>query len=166
MRRTSIVCLAALALACAAQSQRPAKTAPVPAVLKKAVSCLVSAGYVREFSLKPLGLKEGDWAWVRYYVGSVPGMDPTPNEYYVAVYARGGRRGELLEALPNSRRGFEAVRNGYRLWRTGDRWSADEGQGGYVDYQAFGRLATRLAAQPRYWVHLVPGGQECAPQPE
>ncbi len=133
----------------------------VPKQLQKAIGCLVAAPFVQGYGLKPVKLKVGDWAWVRYHAGSIPGLPKTPGEFYVAVYSADGAHGELLLAIPNKRGGFDAVRNGYHLTKDGSHWTADEGSGGYVVYDAIGRFATHLAQQPRYHVHLVPGDSEC-----
>lgn len=164
MRMLAVLCSVVL-LTGVADRRPPAEGVPVPSALKKAIGCLVSAGYVRDYGLRPLGFKVGDWVWVRYHVGNVPEMGTTPHEFYIAIYARDGRRGELLEAIPNNRGGFEPVRNGYRLWRSDGKWMADEGQGGYQDYEAFGRLATNLAGQPRYRVQLIPDESGCNTEP-
>jgi hypothetical protein len=90
---------------------------PAPALLKKVIGCLFAADYVRKYELEPLGLKESDWVWVRYHVGSVPGMSPTPGEIYVVLYSSDSQKGVLLLALPNNAGGFEALRNAYQLTR-------------------------------------------------
>ncbi len=144
-----------------AQKVDSTPTKGVPKQLQKAIGCLVAAPFVQEYGLKPVKLKVGDWAWVRYHVGSIPGMSETPGEFYVAVYGKDGSQGELLLAVPNKRGGFDAVRNGYYLTKHGSHWTADGGSGGYMDYDAIGRFATRLAQQPRYHVQFVPGDSEC-----
>ncbi len=137
----------------------------VPKRLQEAIGCLVAAPFVQEYGLKPVKLKVGDWAWVRYHVGSIPGLSKTPGELYVAVYAADGTHGELLLAVPNKRGGFDAVRNGYYLTKHGSHWTADGGSGGYVVYDAIGRFAAHLAQQPRYHVQLVPGDSEQVARP-
>lgn len=144
-----------------AQKVDSTPTERVPKQLQKAVGCLVAAPFVQEYGLKPVKLKVGNWAWIRYHVGSIPGLPKTPGEFYVAVYSADGAHGELLLAIPNKRGGFDAVRNGYYLTKDGSHWTADEGSGGYVVYDAIGRFATHLAQQPRYHVQLVPGDSEC-----
>lgn len=133
----------------------------VPKQLQKAIGCLVAAPFVQEDGLKPMMLKVGDWASVRYHIGSIPGLSKTPGEFYVAVYAADGTHGELLLAVPNNQAGFDAVRNGYYLAKVEAHWTADGGNGGYRVYDAVGRFATALARRPLYRVHLIPGGSEC-----
>jgi len=113
-----------------------------------------------------VNLKIGDWAWVRYYVGSIRGVGQTPGEFYVAVYGADGVHGELLLAVPNNQGGFNAVRNGYYLTKDPSHWTADEGNGGYVMYDAMGRFATHLARRPLYHVHLIPGDSGCTSDSE
>lgn len=144
-----------------AQKAASAPTEGAPKRLRRAIGCLVAAPFVQEYGLTPVKLKVGDWAWVRYHVGSIPGLSKTPGEYYIAVYAPDGNHGELLLAVPNNRGGFDAVRNGYYLTKDGLHWTADQGSGGYAVYDAVGRFATHLARQPRYRVQLVPGDSEC-----
>jgi len=137
-----------------------------PKQLQKAIGCLVAAPFVQEYGLKPVKLKVGDWAWARYYVGSIPGISDTSGEFYIAVYAADGVHGELLLAIPNNRGGFDAVRNGYYLTKDGSHWTADEGNGGYMLYEAMGRFATHLARRPRYRLHLIPGDSGCTSDSE
>ena len=135
---------------------------PAPAPLKKVIGCLFAADYVRKYDLEPLGLKESDWVWVRYHVGSVPRTSPTPGEFYVVVYSSDSQKGVLLLALPNKAGGFEALRNAYQLSRDQGHWTADEGNGGYVVYEAMGHFVTELFRQTRYRVRLESGGSECS----
>lgn len=137
------------------------RKAVAPNQLIHVVGCLVAADFVQQYALKSLGLKVGDWAWIRYHHGSVPGMSATPDEYYVAIYSKDGNHGVLLLALPNSRRGFDAVSNSYKLTLHDSRWTADEGNGGYIVYETMGRFATELARQPRYRIQLLPGNSTC-----
>ncbi len=159
----SIVCLIALSLAPAALygRQRQDRRTAVPPRLTKAVGCLVAADYVRRYDLRWIGLKVGDIGWVRYRIGSIPGIGGTPGLWHVIVYSRDSQRGVLLLADPNRRGGFVAIRNGYRLTKRNSRWSASYGNGGFRDYEAIGRYVTALSRLPRYRVPLVPGGSEC-----
>jgi len=120
---------------------------------------------VQEYDLKSLRLKVGDWAWVRYRVGSIPEMGRTPRLFNVALYAANGTQGKLLFADPNPRGGFDAIMNAYTLTKHGSRWTADEGNGGYVDYEAIGRFVTHLAHQRRYRVRLLPRHSSCMSDP-
>lgn len=163
-----VLCLVLLIAVQFAIAQQVGRTSirNAPKQLQKAIQCLVAAPFVQEYGLKPLKLKVGDWAWARYYVGSIPGVGDTPREFYVAVYAADGVHGELLLADPNNQGGFYAVRNGYSLTKDGSHWTADEGNGGYELYEAMGRFATRLTLRPRYRVHLIPGDSGCTSDSE
>jgi len=138
-----------------------------PSILAKAIGCLVADKSVRLYGLDYLGLKVDDWAWARYTIGTIPGIEKTPRLVNVILYATDGNRGMLLFAYPNKHGSFDAVANGYRLekrkvkWIPGANWVAGYGNGGYVDYIAISRYATRLEQKPRYRVHLVPGGSNC-----
>ncbi|HTV55436.1 MAG TPA: hypothetical protein VMI06_11035 [Terriglobia bacterium] len=133
----------------------------VPPRLKGAVGCLVKADFVRQYDLNYLGLKVGDWAWVRYQVGSISGVGDTPGVFNIVVYSQDGKRGMLLFADPDQNGGFNAVLNAYRLRRHGSEWNADYGNGGYVMYEAIGKFITELSRSSRYRIQLVPGGNEC-----
>jgi hypothetical protein len=128
----------------------------VPPLLGRAVGCLVTTDYVRH-DLEQLGLKPGDSAWIRYHVGSIPGLTPTPGEYYVAVYTQDESRGWLLIADHRTNGSFVAIRNAYQLKREGARWTADEGNGGLATYKAMSKFAASLFQTPRYRVRLAPG---------
>lgn len=133
----------------------------VPPRLKGAVGCLVKADFVRRYDLNYLGLKVGDWTWVRYQVGSIPEIGDTPGVFNIVVYSPDGRNGMLLFADPDENGGFNAIMNAYRLHRHGSKWSADYGNGGYVMYEAVGKFVTELSHSSRYRIQLAPGGNEC-----
>jgi hypothetical protein len=130
-----------------------------------ALGCLVAREFIRH-DLQDLGLAPGRLAWVRYYIGSIPAMEPTPGEFYIAVYAEDGLRGWLLLSFRDQKGKFIAVRNAYRLTKAGSRWNADEGNGGLATYKAMGQFATKLEKSPRYRVKLEPCTQGCAPPSE
>jgi hypothetical protein len=156
------LCLLILSIApLGAARQGKAGTEAAPKRLQTAVGCLVAARFVQQDDLTYLGLKVGDWAWARYRIGSLPGMEPTPGLFNVVLYSADGRSGMLLFADPNKQGGFEVILNAYRLHKHGSRWSADYGNGGYVLYEAIGRDVTALSSRPRYRVRLSPGGSEC-----
>jgi hypothetical protein len=133
-----------------------------PERLQMAVSCLFSAKWMRDYFFSSFGgFKEGNWIWVRYQVGAIPGDVPVPGVYYVMVYSRDGRHGFLLETPPNSLGGFTATANDYTLEKTHGRWHVLEGEGGFRDYQVVERWVNHISGQPRYRVQLLPGGKEC-----
>lgn len=138
-----------------------AETEKVPPRLKGAVGCLAKATFVQQYDLSYLGLKVGDWAWVRYEVGSIPEVGGTPGVFNIVVYSPDGRKGMLLFADPDESGGFNAIMNAYHLHRHGSKWSADYGNGGYVMYQAIGKFVTELSHRPRYRIQLALGGNEC-----
>lgn len=133
----------------------------VPPRLKVAVGCLVKADFVRRYDLSYLGLRLGDWAWVRYRIGSIPEIGGTPGVFNIVAYSPDGRKGMLLFAEPRENGGFDAIVNAYRLHRHGSEWSADYGNGGYVMYEVIGKFVTELSHRPRYSIQLAPGGNEC-----
>ncbi|MGI0135014.1 MAG: hypothetical protein ACREBW_08675 [Candidatus Micrarchaeaceae archaeon] len=132
-----------------------------PKKLTEVVGCLVAADFVRKYDLSYLGFEVDDWAWARYSIGTIPGLEKTPKLVHVILYAANQHRGMLLLAYPNKRGSFDAILNAYRLERHGMKWIAGYGNGGYADYRAISKYVTRLEQQPRYRVHLVPGGPNC-----
>lgn len=133
----------------------------VPGRLKEAIGCLVAAKFIRKYGLKYVGLKVGEWAWVGYRIGSIPGIGGTPGVFNVMFYSSSRKRGILLFATPNDRKGFDAIYNGYHLHKHGSMWTADYGNGGFHLYENVSRFVTKLSKAPRYRVLLTPGGREC-----
>lgn len=131
-----------------------------PDSVTSALGCLVARDFIKE-DLEELKLAPGRSAWVRYYIGTIPGRAPTPGEFCIAVYSEDGLHGWLLLSF-RERGKFVAVRNGYRLTKVGSRWNADEGNGGLATYRAMGQFATKLEKSPRYRVKLVPRTAGCA----
>jgi hypothetical protein len=152
----SLLLLARAALA----AEEPKDTQPAPPSVTTALGCLVARDYIRDV-LSELKLGPGKPAWVRYYIGTIPGTGPTPGEFYIAVYSENGLHGWLLLAF-RERGKFVAVRNAYRLTKVGSRWNADEGNGGLGTYKAMGQFATKLEKSPRYRVKLTPRREGCA----
>jgi len=126
----------------------PLSAVVVPSRLRAALDCLLSKDYVMD-AMRELGLKPGDRAWVRYYVGSIPGGGETPGEYYIAVYSPDGNRAWLLIAFPDRQARFVPVNNGYRLRKIGRNWQADEGNGGLASYRTMSQFAGWLARHRR-----------------
>lgn len=133
----------------------------VPPRLKEAIGCLVAADFIRKYGLKYVGLKVGDWVWVRYRIGSIPGIGGTSGVFNIIFYSSSGKRGILLFAIPNHRKGFDAIYNGYHLHRHGSTWTAGYGNGGFHLYEDVSRFVTKLSRAPRYRILLKVGGQEC-----
>jgi len=136
-----------------------------PASVTEALGCLVARDYIKD-ALKDLKLAPGRLAWVRYYVGTVPGVEPTPGLFHIAVYSEDGRHGYLLLSFRDKQRKFVTVQDGYRLRKIGERWRADMGNGGTVVYRAIGQFAAKLEKSPRYRVRLEPRTLGCAPPDE
>lgn len=154
---TIVVLLSALSTGVAVRSaDSPAEERSAPLMVRKALGCLVTADYVQH-DLDQLGLKPDSSAWIRFHVGSIPGSEPTPGEYYIAVYTEDESRGWLLLTFRDDKGPFIPVRNGYQLKREGTRWTADEGNGGLATYKTMSAFATRLYKYHRYRVKLTPG---------
>lgn len=136
-----------------------------PGAVVAALGCLVATDFIGD-NLTELQLTRGSGAWIRYHIGSIPGTEPTPGEYYIAVYSMDGLRGWLFLADKDLHGRFVPVRNAYRVTKEGRQWRADEGNGGLGTYRAMSKFATRLAMTPRYRVKLVPRTQGCAPPDE
>lgn len=140
---------------------RPTNSVVVHKRLQMAVTCLFSAKWMRHYFFMSFGrFNEGDWVSARYYVGTIPGMGPTPGAYKILFYAKDGKHAFLLDAEPNGRGGFFASQNDYTL-KKNSRWRVIEGEGGDRDYEAIERLVSRMLRQPVYRVQLLTGGKEC-----
>ncbi|HWQ56734.1 MAG TPA: hypothetical protein VN442_23815 [Bryobacteraceae bacterium] len=134
-----------------------------PPGISRALGCLLNADFVRE-ALASIGLEEDSHATIRFHIGSVPGMQKTPDTRWIAVYSSDGRRGWLFLANPDANGSFIVVRNGYRLTKHALRWSAVEGNGGQATYAAIGRLAASLAQSEGYRIKLAVGRTACVVQ--
>jgi len=124
--------------------------------IQSVVGCLVTEDFVIH-DLEQIGRKPGDQAGGRFHVGSIPGMMPTPGEYYIAVYDKDESHGWLLMAFRDGKNSLVPVRYGYRLTKNGSQWTADEGNGGLATYRAMSRFATTLFESPSYHLNLSPG---------
>jgi hypothetical protein len=142
-------------------AEEPKEVQSPPPSVRAALGCLVARDYI-EPALEDLKLRPGRLAWVRYYVGTVPGVEPTPGLYHIAVYSEDGRRGYMLLSFRDRRGKFVAVQDGYRLRKVGSHWNADMGNGGLATYKAMGEFAAKLEKSPRYRVKLTPRREGCA----
>ena len=147
----------------AAAQQRPTGTSPHLAYLRvrRALSCLVSENAVVDV-LRDLRLKPGDTASIRYYVGTIPGSEPTPGELYIAVDAHGEQRAWLLIADPADHGRFLPIGNACRLRTLRHGWQADEGNGGLATYRTMSDFAARLIHQRSYRVQLAAHPEYCS----
>ena len=136
-------------------------TLTAPGSVTTALGCLVSRDYIRD-ALLDLKLAPGRFAWVRYYIGSIPGTGPTPDTFNIVVYSEDGLHGYLLFSFRDHKGRLVAVQDGYRLTKVGPHWNADMGNGGMWVYKAVGEFATKLEKSPRYRVKLVPRTEGCA----
>lgn len=149
-----------LIVGAAPAAEEPKETTSPPASITTALGCLVARDFIRA-DLEDLKLAPGRFAWIRSYIGTVPGTEPTPGEFYIAVYSEDGLHGWLLLSFREQGK-FVAVRNAYRLTKAGSRWNANEGNGGLATYKAMGLFVTKLEQSPRYRVKLAPRTQGCA----
>ena len=145
--------------------EEPKDMDSAPKSVATALGCLVARDYIRD-ALRDLKLAPGRSAWVRYYIGTVPGTGPTPGEFHIAVYSEDGLHGYLLLSFRGRHGKFVAVRNGYRLTKQGSHWNADKGNGGMWVYKAIGEFVTKLEKSPRYRVKLMSRTEGCAPPDE
>ena len=110
-----------------------------PDSVTTALGCLVARDFISP-ALEDLRLAPGKSAWIRYYVGTIPGTGPTPGEFHIAVYSEDGLHGYLLLSFRDPKGKFVAVRNGYRLTKVGSHWEADMGNGGMWCTRLWGNL--------------------------
>jgi hypothetical protein len=131
-----------------------------PRLVMSALDCVVSIDF-NQRDLAEIGLRPGDLAWLRFHIGSIPGMEPSPGEYQIFIYNNDQSRGLILLALPSRTGAMYPLRNGYRLTRLGVSWNADEGNGGLATYAAMSGFATKVFQSRRYRVRLKPTKQSC-----
>jgi hypothetical protein len=157
-----MILLSLLLLARAALSaEEPKDMQSPPASVTTALGCLVARDYIRD-ALVDLKLAPGKFAWVRYYIGTIPGMGPTPGTFHIAVYSEDGLHGYLLLSFRDRHGKFVAVQDGYRLTKVGSHWDADMGNGGMWVYKAIGEFVRKLEKSPRYRVKLASLREGCA----
>src|SRR5271157_1826439 len=82
-----------------------------PDSVTTALGCLVARDYIRP-ALLDLKLAPGRFAWIRYYIGTIPGIEPTPGAFNVAVYSEDALHGYLLLSFRDREGKFVAVRDG------------------------------------------------------
>jgi hypothetical protein len=157
-----MILLSLLLLARAAVSAEGPKDMQFPpASVTTALGCLVARDYIRD-ALTDLKLRPGRPAWVRYYIGTIPGTEPTPGVLNIAVYSEDDLHGYVLFSYRDEHGKFVAVQDGYRLRKAGSHWNADMGNGGLATYKAMGEFAAKLEKSPRYRVKLTPRREGCA----
>lgn len=132
-----------------------------PARVRNALACLLSQSD-NVALLRGLGLQLGETVSIRYYVGTIPGSEPTPGELYIAVYAHGEQRAWLLIADPADHGRFLPIGNAYRLRKLRHGWQADEGNGGLGTYRTMSEFAARLIHQRGYRVQLAEHPEYCS----
>jgi len=140
-------------------------TSSPPDSVTTALGCLVARDFIRP-ALEDLKLAPGRSPWVRYHIGTVPGVQPTPGEFQIVVYSEDGLHGYLFLSFRDGHGKFVAVQDGYRLTKVGSHWDADMGNGGMWVYKAVGEFVTKLEKSPRYRVKLAPRSEGCAPPDE
>lgn len=152
----------ALLLPLTANAQQAQPKAPIS--LKQALGCILTLP-VKQENIRELGLRLGSTASVRFFVGNVPGLGPTPTVWYILIPSPDQTRAWILIAdrRPDGKftpMGFDAD----RLRRHGGRWEVEEGFGGFHTYAKMSRFANWLErTQPPYHVRLKPNPRFCAP---
>lgn len=146
---------------CVAQEAVGKRTAAAPEALLKGIACLASQDWVED-DLRNLGLQDGKIIRVRFETGSIPGVSPeTPNNTNVLFLSPNGQRGWLLFFRQQQDGTVTAIRNGYRVRRTKEGWSASEGNGGIATYKAISSYAAGLSRRPKVWLTLRPPSAGC-----
>lgn len=112
--------------------------------MKSALGCLLSQTSNQDV-LRDLGLRLRDFATVRLYVGSIPGLQPSPGVYTLMLESSDHSRAWLLAAIPHSDGKFESGDDAFQLRWTGTQWSVEEGWGGLATYRAMGKFANWLS---------------------
>jgi hypothetical protein len=152
---------AAIGAMSVAQEAVGKRTAAVPDVLSKGIACLASQDWVED-DLRELGLQDGKMVRVRFETASIPGISPeAPNNTNVLFLSPNGQRGWLLFFRLQQDGTVTAIRNGYRVRRTKEGWSASEGNGGIATYRAISSYVIELSRRPIVMLALQPSSQGC-----
>ena len=137
--------------------------APQPGRMEAALACLLSQRGASEV-LRDLGLRLGQAAPVRYFIGNIAGLEPAPGEYSIIIYSRDRSRAWLLAAEPARDGRFIPEEDAFQMRRTEGHWVVEEGFGGLATYRAVGRFATWLSQhRPEYRVILRASPGRCSP---
>jgi len=132
-----------------------------PEAVSKGIACLASQDWVED-DLRELGLRDGKMVRVRFDTGSIPGTSPeTLDTTNVLFLSPKGQRGWLLFFRLQQDGTVTAVRNGYRVKRTKEGWSASEGNGGVATYKAMAAYAAVLSRRPMVRLALHPSSEGC-----
>jgi hypothetical protein len=142
-RGTRRACKFALILACMLSPVFANPDSPVRS-MESALSCILTTPRGRS-AVQGIGLSLGDKADVRYYVGSIHGMEPTPGSYYLMIYSHDKLRAWILIAEPVAKGGFVPGTEAFQMRRDKSIWKVEEGFGGLATYRAIGRFATWLS---------------------
>lgn len=140
------------------------RSCAIPVALRQAVGCLLTVRAIRE-NISSHGLRLGSSVWVRYYVGSVHGIERTPGLYHIMIYAPDKRNAWIFSGYFSHKGNFVTTSfDTDVLRRVRGRWKVREGFGGFHDYEAMQRFANWLEGHcPRYRVVLKPRRAGCGP---
>lgn len=116
--------------------------------MESALSCVLATPEAKS-AVRGIGLSLGSKASVRYYVGTIPGLEPTPGSYYIMVYSRDQSRAWILIADPAGKGHFVPGGGAFQMRRHGSMWEVEEGFGGLATYRAIGRFANWLSRSRR-----------------
>lgn len=130
--------------------------------LQRAVWCLAGDKLFRDYGLKFVDLKLGDWALAKFYMGSIIDRSYKGRIYNVVLYSKDMERSVLGSVVPNSKGDFDVVENGYLLKKHGEKWDVEEGNGGYRDYEMVGKFVTSISHKPFSRVHIVSRPKACS----
>jgi hypothetical protein len=156
-----LIISAAIGVMSVAQEAVGKRTAPVPDAVSKGISCLASQDWVED-DLRELGLQDGKMVRVRFETASIPGISPaTPNNTNVLFLSLNNQRGWLLFFRLQQDGTVRAIRNGYRVRRTKEGWSASEGNGGIATYRAISSYVAELSRRPAVRLALQSSSEGC-----
>lgn len=151
----------ATGLMCVAQEVVGKRPDAAPEALAKGIACLNSQDWVKA-DLKDLGLQDGKTIGVRFEIGKIPETSPeTPNQTNVLFLSPNGRHGWLLFFRQQRDGTVTAIRNGYKIRRSDDGWTASEGNGGIATYKAISSYVTTLSKKPKVWLTLQMSSAGC-----
>ncbi len=144
-----------------AQEAEGRRIVAAPDAVSKGIACLASQDWVED-DLRELGLRTGTMIRVRFETGNIPGTSPDPpDNTNILFLSPNGQWGWLLFFRLQQDGTVIAVRNGYRVRRTKEGWSASEGNGGIAMYKAMSSYAAELSRRPVIRLVLKPSSEGC-----
>jgi hypothetical protein len=144
-------------LASAGSTQQPKQAG----LLVRAVGCLAAQSWALE-DLRGVGVSRGERIAVRFTQETIPDTSPeTPEKTKMLLMNPAGSKGWLFFFKSEANGSITLDRNAYRVERSGNSWTAAEGNGGIATYKAIAAYTAILARSSPVELRLSPAPQRC-----